>query len=113
MSKFSKDKFERAITTGAKVLGGDLDVDVVFIGNRAFTNGATITIPSLPEDVELTLDQVNIARGYYHHEAAHIRYTDFDVYSKTVGLLRESGEEQKAEMCNVVEDCFIEREWMK
>ena len=60
MSKFSKDKFERAITTGAKVLGGDLDVDVVFIGDRAFTNGSTITIPSLPEDVELTLDQVNM-----------------------------------------------------
>ena len=113
MSKFTKDKFERAITTGAKVLGGDLDVDVVFIGNRAFTNGSTITIPSLPEDVELTLDQVNIARGYYHHEAAHIRYTDFDVYGKTVGDLRGNGEEQKAEMCNVVEDCFIEREWMK
>ena len=113
MSKFTKDKFERAITTGAKVLGGKLDVEVVFVGSRAFTNGKRITIPSLPEDAVLSMDQVNCTRGYYHHEAAHIRFTDFDVYQERVMRLRKKGENFEAEMCNVVEDCFIEREWMK
>lgn len=44
-------------------------------GARAFTDGQSITIPSLPTD---NLKAIVLAMGYLGHEAAHIKHTDFN-----------------------------------
>ena len=59
----------------AAVLGNKYGVQVTIGGSRAFTDGSTIHLPSLPLDCDDTL--VGLARGYIDHESAHIRETDF------------------------------------
>ena len=59
----------------AAVLGNKYGVKVTIGGSRAFTDGRTINLPSLPLDCDDTL--VGLARGYIDHESAHIRETDF------------------------------------
>lgn len=72
-----KNTLERALPIVARVISekyaGRLDVYVG--GNQAATNGNTIFLPTLPETNEARL----LARGYIDHEAAHIRFTDFNV----------------------------------
>lgn len=60
----------------ASVLGRKYGVEVRIGGDRAFTNGNIIQLPSLPLDGDETV--IGLLRGYLDHEAAHIRATDFD-----------------------------------
>ncbi|WP_190276375.1 hypothetical protein [Desulfovibrio fairfieldensis] len=60
----------------ASILGRKYGVQVRIGGDKAFTNGNIIQLPSLPLDCDDTL--LGLIRGYVDHEAAHIRDTDFD-----------------------------------
>ena len=60
----------------ASILGRKYGVQVRIGGNKAFTNGNIIQLPSLPLDCDDVL--LGLIRGYVDHEAAHIRDTDFD-----------------------------------
>ncbi|HAS88874.1 MAG TPA: hypothetical protein DCS48_06155 [Desulfovibrio sp.] len=61
----------------ASVLGRKYGVQVRMGGNKAFTNGQIITLPSLPSSGDDAL--LGLVRGFIDHESAHIRYTDFSV----------------------------------
>lgn len=81
----------------AKMLGRKLGVEVVIGADKASTDGQTIYLPPLPvEDEAVAI----LANGYIDHEAAHIRYTDFDAVSLRglTGLFT-----------NLLEDIRIER----
>ena len=59
------------VSNYAKMFG----IRVRMIGSQAYTNGSVITIPRIDVKDELS---ARIAYGYLAHEAAHVRYTDFD-----------------------------------
>lgn len=59
----------------AAVLGNKYGVQVTIGGSKAFTDGNSINLPTLPLDCDETL--LGLARGYIDHESAHIRETDF------------------------------------
>ena len=60
----------------ASVLGDRYGIKVNIGGNQAYTDGKTINLPTLPLDCDAEL--LTLARGFLDHEAAHIRYTDFE-----------------------------------
>lgn len=64
----------------ASILGRKYGVQVRIGGDKAFTNGNIIQLPSLPLDCDETL--LGLIRGYVDHESAHIRDTDFNVLKK-------------------------------
>lgn len=60
----------------ASVLGRNYGVKVEIDGSQAYTDGQVIHIPSLP--LNCSEELLQFARGYLDHEAAHIRYTNFN-----------------------------------
>lgn len=60
----------------ASILGRKYGVQVRIGGDKAFTTGNIIQLPSLPLDCDDTF--LNLVRGLIDHESAHIRDTDFD-----------------------------------
>lgn len=83
----------------AAALGRRFGVDVVIQGDDAMTNGKTIVIPALPPDSELK----EVAWGYLAHEAAHVRYTDFEVIKKS------NSSPLRRAVANILEDIRIEK----
>ena len=64
----------------ACILGKQYNITVEIGGTTAYTNGKTIHLPSLKMDMDELY--INMTRGYVDHEAAHIRYTDFQLLQK-------------------------------
>ena len=109
----NKQQFEQAVTTASKTLGGNFGVDVQFAGGQAKTDGKTIYIPVLPEDKEVSEREEELTTGYYCHESSHIRYSEMPYITTQKRKAHQMGEELLAGMMNAVEDCWIEREWLK
>lgn len=64
---------QNALPIVAKAIGRNLNVRVIIGGDRAFRQGDTITLPTLPfEDPEVEIP----AFGYLIHESGHVRYTE-------------------------------------
>ena len=109
----NKRQFQQAVSTASKTLGGEFGVRVVFEGDKAMTDGETIYIPALPEDAVISTEEEVVTTGYYCHESAHVRYTEMDYFRKHKGEAMDSGQELLGHLINAVEDCFIEREWIR
>ena len=96
----------KALPLVASMLGDKLGVKVVF-GDQdtACTDGATVYLPPLPMDEdELMYWMVS---GYIDHEAAHIRYTDFEAM-KAANLSPTAHH-----LFNIIEDWRVEHEIIK
>jgi hypothetical protein len=104
MRQTRKADLFKALPIVAASLGRKFGVKVMFQGSTAMTDGKSIILPTLTEDSQ----HVEALWGYLAHEAAHIRFTDFD-------LLREQGKRNALEknIHNIFEDGVIEREIMK
>lgn len=104
MRQTRKADLFKALPIVAASLGRKFGVKVMFKGSTAMTDGKSIILPTLTEDSQ----HVEALWGYLAHEAAHIRFTDFD-------LLREQGKRNALEknIHNIFEDGVIEREIMK
>ncbi|TKB25158.1 VWA domain-containing protein [Desulfopila sp. IMCC35006] len=74
-TNMNNNRIMQSLPLVAAVLGNKYGVQVTIGGSRAFTDGSTINLPSLPLDCDETL--VGLARGYIDHESAHIRETNF------------------------------------
>lgn len=72
----------RCLPLLADVLGRAYGVVVEIGGDRAFTTGRVIRLPSLPATADATF--LGLVRGYLDHEAAHIRHTDFAAMGQEV-----------------------------
>ncbi|MBI9109956.1 VWA domain-containing protein [Maridesulfovibrio ferrireducens] len=86
----------------AAVLGKKYGINVEIGGKAAFTNGRTITIPSLPSECDS--DLLGLVRGYIDHESAHIRHTNFDI------LKDESITPLEKHIWNTLEDWRVENQ---
>jgi len=89
-----------ALPLVADALGRKYGIRVYIGGDTACTNGREIHLPSLPPDAdEVTL---NLVRAYLDHEAAHLRYTDFE-------LLSQCSSSVEKHIWNILEDFMVER----
>jgi hypothetical protein len=61
----------------AATLSRKFNVQVVFRGNSASTDGDTIYLPSLAESISEELAEK--VKGYCDHEVGHIKYSDFKI----------------------------------
>jgi cobaltochelatase CobT len=89
-----------ALPIVAAALGRKLGVEVGIGGHTACTDGRRIQIPDIPDDPASR----DLAWGYLAHEAGHVRYTDFAVYT----LAARDGPLQET-LQNRIEDVRIER----
>jgi cobalamin biosynthesis protein CobT len=70
------EDFVHEITQTSAIFGRQKDVAVEFQGDQAYTDGSTIVLPSLPQGMEFSREDVLAIRGYLDHEAGRIRHTD-------------------------------------
>tara|TARA_R100001443_G_scaffold117331_2_gene141427 strand:+ start:620 stop:2791 length:2172 start_codon:yes stop_codon:yes gene_type:complete len=70
--------FQHEMTETSAIFGRNENVQVVFRGDGAFTDGNTINLPSLIHGAEVDKDTMSVMRGYTDHEAGHVKHTDFD-----------------------------------
>jgi len=103
------EEFTHEMRQLSAVLGRNSEVQVHFEGDEAKTNGKEVILPSLPQGVTLTEDEVKIMRGYVDHEAGHLRHTDFDEVNK----LGREGNESMSMLHNCLEDMWLEKKVME
>ena len=89
---------QRALPIVGAALGRKLGVRVEVSGKQAFTDGERIVLPAFDPENK---DQAVKAWGFLSHEAAHVRYTDFN--------LDDSGSPFRQRLTNLLEDIRIER----
>ncbi|WPL17514.1 Nitric oxide reductase activation protein [Thiorhodovibrio winogradskyi] len=90
----------QAMPIVAAALGRQFGVPVAVGGDEACTDGHSIQVPALPPQSEL----IPVAWGYLAHEAAHLRFTDFDAYRQGSG-----SDPLSRSVLNILEDIRIER----
>ena len=79
----------------ASVIGQKLGIPVIVGGDQACTDGARIIVPNVESEAHK-----DVAYGYIVHEAAHIRYSDFENHGESP-LVHT--------IANILEDVRIER----
>jgi cobalamin biosynthesis protein CobT len=94
----------------SRTIGRDANIEVVFSGNAAKTDGSTIYLPSLPSDHAITHDQAGALRGYTDHESFHVRKTDMKLWESTMKAGEGAPDFDKFEAwAQAIEDMRIER----
>lgn len=97
----------------AAVFGRNKECNVVFEADGetavAYTDGTEITLPSLPDNLEFTHEEVMTMRGLLDHEAGHVRHTDF----KSVKKFSDTQSQQAFSISNTLEDIRLESLVMK
>lgn len=93
----------------AGIFGRNKDLSVVFEGDRAYTDGKEIVLPSLPQGLEFSKDVAMAFRGYLDHEAGHNRHTDIESVMKYA----DHNSEQAFHIWNALEDMWLERRVME
>lgn len=91
--------FENSLEKLARILARQYSINVLFEGNRAYTDGKRIVLPQL---TTLTNELKTDFNGYLDHEVGHCKFTQFDEIEKTISKLHK-------EMLNITEDVRIER----
>jgi len=94
--------FEGQLERLARTLTEQFGVRVVCQGDRAWTDGKQIALPSLPDPMDLDLERMML--GYLDHELGHVAFSDFKVAEEF--MKKYPGYEG---ILNVVEDALIER----
>ena len=89
---------QKSLPIVGAAIGRKLGVQVEVSGRQAFTDGKRIVLPAFDPERP---DQELKSWGFLHHEAAHIRYTDFE--------LDQSGSAFRQRLTNIIEDIRIER----
>ncbi len=77
MKHIQNEHIMKSIPLLASILGDRYGIEIIISGDSAMTDGNTIYLPALPLDCDDTF--LGLLRGFLDHEAAHIRYTDFDL----------------------------------
>ena len=97
------------IQNTAAVFGRNKEVNVVFEGERAYTNGNEIVLPSLPGDLDFDKATSMVFRGYLDHEAGHVRHTDFEAVNK----FADHNSQEAFQIWNCLEDMWLEKKVME
>ena len=84
----------------SRALSRNYGIRVVFRGNQACTDGKQIILPSLPEDLDESMEAK--IRGYCDHEIGHLKYSCFDI-------LKTIHDKELHNLTNLIEDIRIEK----
>lgn len=104
----SSDMFKHEMSKTSKVFGRRDNLQVVFQGQKAGTNGSTVILPSIAHDTVLTDEQTSIMRGFVDHEAGHVRHSNFDVLNRIDAECEQSKNNLLKNLVNAVEDIRLE-----
>ena len=102
--------FSHEIGRTSSVFGRKHDINVVFKGDGAATDGSTIILPTLDHNADVSDKEQDIMRGYVDHEAGHVRHTDFralKAFAEECG-----GNKLLRSVLNALEDVWLERRVM-
>lgn len=102
-------EFMHEMQTTSAVLGRTSNVSVVFEGNEAKTDGKTIYLPALPQQVDLTHEQVLAMRGYVDHEAGHNRHSDMPRIMSFYDKNNHNERSELSKLHNSLEDVYMEQ----
>ena len=94
---------ETALEKVSRILSKQYGLRLVCEGDRCMTDGRTIYLPSLPDDVPEEL--VDAIRGWADHEASHAIYTN----TRMATPFREKHGQQAFDILNGLEDARVER----
>ena len=94
-------------------LGGK-KVVVGFSGDGAFVDATLsyVNIPALPPTEVIALSVAREIRGFAAHEAAHVAFTDPEVFPSAIVDDQGNFDKLLKEVWNCVEDFMIEKHWM-
>jgi len=101
-------EFRHEMTTTSGIFGRHKEVEVVFQGENAATDGKTIYLPALPDDVELTTQQVQAMRGYVDHEAGHLRHSNVPLIVSNYKTWEKNNHQGLRQLHNYLEDVWME-----
>ena len=95
------------------VLGG-AKVAVGFAGESAFCDSTLsyVNIPALPPTRVIPITIAREIRGFAAHEAAHIAFTDPDVFPSRILDSNGHADPLLHEVWNAIEDYMIEKHWL-
>lgn len=88
------------------IFGRNNEATVVFEGDRAYTDGRKIVLPSIPDGIEIPNEEVSALRGYLDHEAGHLRHSNFKVSNSVFDQYGEKSEENFT--FGFLEDLYVE-----
>jgi cobaltochelatase CobT len=91
----------RSLVLVAWAFGRSTGVKIAIGGDRAFTDGETVTIPAVDENNPRAMQLV---WGYLAHEAGHVRFTQFDDLER----MAAEGRPLLRAVWNILEDVRIE-----
>lgn len=100
------------------ILGGS-KVTVGFAGENAFCDPtfSYVNIPALPPAEIIPIQIAREIRGFAAHEAAHIAFTDPDLFPSSIfeadGSFKPGCDRLLKEIWNCVEDFMIEKHWLE
>ncbi|CAB5220421.1 CobT, cobaltochelatase, CobT subunit [uncultured Caudovirales phage] len=108
----TRSEFEAATRSVAQNLSkSGTNIEVVFHGTGAYTNGSTIVLPAGDSLEIMTAKDQGVIAGYVDHEAAHILYTDMHAYDGDDSGYK--GNKWFHEFVNACEDMRIEPQMMR
>lgn len=106
----NNSRFIQATCDTSKAVGRNNGIKVRFLGGYAYTDGSTITLPSLPPFGNISDKQMKIFQGYRDHETMHILLSHMEDYSKNrIKRWVNNNEIDKKLTFNCLEDIRIER----
>jgi cobalamin biosynthesis protein CobT len=100
MSQFT---FENAIEKLGRILAAQYNIQVLFEGNQAYTDGKKIVLPYFKDMKDELKADLN---GYLDHEVGHCKFTQFEEVKKVINRFHK-------ELLNATEDSRIEREMIR
>lgn len=109
--------FSRDLMTGLMGMVpilGNAKVAVGFAGENAFCDPTLsyVNIPALPPADVIPLHIAREIRGFAAHEAAHIAFTDNDIFPSRIIDTNGNHDPLLKEIWNCVEDFMIEKHWI-
>ena len=109
MKKVRSEHLQGELSVTAGVFSKNDDLEVVFQGDTAQTNGSTVILPSLPHHTYVSRKTVDIARGYVKHEAGHVQHSDMPAISRMIRESEAIGNKMLPNIANALEDVWLER----
>ena len=101
--------FQHELGKTSAVFGRKHDVQVVFQGDGAATNGSQIILPALDMNANISDEQQAIMRGYVDHEAGHVRHSNFASLAALGQECKDTGNTLLRAVHNALEDIWLER----
>lgn len=105
----SAAEFEDATRTVVRTLGKNFDLDIIFAGNGAKTDGGTVVLPAQDPTKLMTKKQYAVGQGFANHETMHNLCTDMQNWTTTLKRFKSEGKKLASACANAIEDIRIER----